>query len=129
MVTISGIDFANKTPGKKVPCFACYDAEVIEAGWSKYGYGNHVVLKTDRNGAGLTREILYAHLDRIDVKKGDRVYLGDQIGVIGTTGNSTGVHLHLALRNRDKNGRIVNKDNGFRGRFNFDLIYFFKSLE
>ena len=48
------------------------------------------------HGGGMTT--LYFHMDRIDVTKGDTVVIGDQIGTVGTTGRSTGSHLHFETR-------------------------------
>ena len=48
------------------------------------------------HGGGMTT--LYFHMDRIDVNKGDTVVIGDQIGTVGTTGRSTGSHLHFETR-------------------------------
>ena len=57
-------------------------------------YGNHVVIKHDD---GLVS--LYAHLSEVKVKAGQKVYLDTLIGLMGATGNATGVHLHLELHN------------------------------
>lgn len=57
-------------------------------------YGNHVVIKHDD---GLVS--LYAHLSEVKVKVGQKVCLDTLIGLMGDTGNATGVHLHLELHN------------------------------
>ncbi len=68
------------------------DGTVDFAGWQN-GYGNVVQL-----GHGGSRSTLYAHLSRIDVKKGQRVEQGQRVGAVGTTGWSTGPHLHFEFR-------------------------------
>ncbi|WP_019157204.1 M23 family metallopeptidase [Robertmurraya massiliosenegalensis] len=72
---------------------------VKSAGWSG-GYGNKVVIN-HQNGF----ETVYAHLSSIDVKVGQTVSKGMKIGVMGSTGNSTGVHLHFEIY---KNGNLEN---------------------
>jgi murein DD-endopeptidase MepM/ murein hydrolase activator NlpD len=69
---------------------------VIEAGWSDVGYGQHVVVD---HGNGL--KTLYGHLSQIDVNIGDEIVLGGAIGLVGSTGNSTGPHLHYEVRLED----------------------------
>lgn len=77
------------------------DAGVVtQAGWSSYGYGRYVVI---RHNDGFTT--LYAHLSRIDVSAGDAVARGQQIGLVGSTGRSTGPHLHFEVT---LNGRSYN---------------------
>ena len=58
------------------------------------GYGNVIQIK-HRNAKEST---LYAHLSRIDVKVGDNVMQGETIGAVGSTGVSTGPHLHFEFR-------------------------------
>lgn len=60
------------------------------------GFGKLVVVD---HGQGVTT--YYAHLRRIDVKRGERVETGDRVGHVGSTGNSSGPHLHLEVRVRD----------------------------
>jgi len=80
------IDIANKTG---TPIYAC-DAGVIEiAGWGT-GYGNQIVI--DHGGGRKSR---YGHLSKFYVVKGQAVQKGEVIGLMGSTGNSTGPHLHL----------------------------------
>lgn len=61
-------------------------------------YGNMVIIKHPNNM--YTR---YGHLSRIDVKEGDTVVSNQKIGIIGTTGNSTGIHLHFEIMDQDVN--------------------------
>ena len=70
--------------------------KVITAGWSSIGYGLHVVVD---HGNGLTT--LYGHLSKLEVAEGDEIELGQVIGQVGSTGNSTGPHLHYEVRLND----------------------------
>jgi murein DD-endopeptidase MepM/ murein hydrolase activator NlpD len=92
----SGIDFEAK-PGQ--PVYATADGSVEQAGWY-HSYGNTVIIKHE-NGF----ETLYGHLTRVDVKEGQRVKSGDLIGNAGSTGRSTGTHLHYEII---KNGKKLN---------------------
>jgi len=75
------------------PVQAADDGVVILVGSGPYGYGNYVVLQ---HQGGLTT--LYGHLNRALVKMGDAVQQGQPIGLEGSTGNSTGPHMHFELR-------------------------------
>jgi murein DD-endopeptidase MepM/ murein hydrolase activator NlpD len=75
-------------------------------GFMRYGYGNHIVID---HGGGFST--LYAHLSEIYVKTGDRVARGQVIGRMGSTGRSTGTHLHFETR---INGASVNPAGYFR---------------
>ena len=81
------------------PCVAADGGTVVYAGWY-YGYGNYVKI---RHANGL--ETAYAHLNAISVVKGQRVSRGQQVGLIGNTGNSFGPHLHFEVI---RNGVKVN---------------------
>lgn len=89
----SGIDFRGPIGS---PIFAAADGRVTFAG-VKSGYGNAIEI-THGNGM-LTR---YAHLSRIDVKVGQPVSAGATIGGLGSTGRSTGPHLHFEVRINDR---------------------------
>lgn len=79
--------------------YAYTDGRVIEAGWNG-GYGNCVLID---HGNGLKTR--YAHLSRINVKVGQKIKTGQKIGAVGSTGNSTGPHLHFEVI---KNGKTQN---------------------
>ena len=91
-----GLDFRGATG---TPIYAAAKGRVTFVGW-KGGYGKTVEI-THGNGL-MTR---YAHMSRFDAKVGDRVAPGETIGAIGSTGRSTGPHLHFEVR---INGRAVN---------------------
>ncbi|MFW5658548.1 MAG: M23 family metallopeptidase [Bacteroidota bacterium] len=72
---------------------AAFDGVVRVAKYDNGGYGNVIVIA---HADGL--ETLYAHLSKMSVKKGDQVKAGDFIGKGGSTGRSTGAHLHFEMR-------------------------------
>ncbi len=75
------------------PVVAADEGTVITAGWSSVGYGNLILL---RHPDGFVT--LYAHLSSIDVNYGDYVARGQRIGAVGSTGRSTGPHLHFEIQ-------------------------------
>jgi len=94
-----GIDFKGKT-GDPVKCTA--NGVVVFAGRAG-GYGNCIRVKHINN-----IETVYGHLSRISVHKGQKVSVGQVIGKVGSTGRSTGSHLHYEIR---RNGHPVNPAN------------------
>ncbi|MGR9048085.1 peptidoglycan DD-metalloendopeptidase family protein [Halobacillus faecis] len=78
---------------------AADNGKVVEAGY-RNSFGNKVVID---HGNGY--ETIYAHLSSIDVTKGQTVKKGEKLGVMGTTGRSTGVHLHFEVH---KEGSLEN---------------------
>jgi murein DD-endopeptidase MepM/ murein hydrolase activator NlpD len=86
----TGIDIAGKS-GDPVVTFL--KGTVIYADEISWGYGKHVIID---NGNNITS--LYGHLSKISVKKGDVVVQGQTIGQRGSTGWSTGAHLHFETR-------------------------------
>ncbi|HEX8283302.1 MAG TPA: M23 family metallopeptidase [Pyrinomonadaceae bacterium] len=74
------------------PVLAPAEGKVVEAGW-KNGYGQTVVID---HANGLTTR--YGHLSKIEVVSGQEVKRGDQLGQVGSTGRSTGPHLHYEVR-------------------------------
>jgi murein DD-endopeptidase MepM/ murein hydrolase activator NlpD len=92
-----GIDLAGP---RGTPVYATADGVVLRAGWNSGGYGNLVEVD---HGRGITTR--YGHMSAILVHKGDHVTRGQEIGRIGSTGRSTGNHLHYEVR---IDGRAVN---------------------
>jgi len=93
----AGLDMAAPigTPIKPVS-----PGKVIQTERNWYGYGNLV-----RIDHGNGYESWYAHLSKIEVKEGQEVYLETELGKVGSTGRSTGPHLHLEIH---ENGKSVN---------------------
>ena len=91
-----GIDIARPSSRS---ILAADNGVVVSAGWSG-AYGNRIEI--DHNNGYKT---LYAHLSSINVSVGQTVSRGSKIGVMGSTGRSTGVHLHFEVT---KNGSLVN---------------------
>ena len=77
------------------PIVAAQGGTVITAGWNGGGYGNYVIID---HGNGY--QTLYGHMTNksIVVKAGDRVVQGQKIGIMGSTGRSTGPHLHFEIK-------------------------------
>lgn len=90
------------------PVYSAGNGRVISAGYSP-GYGWFVRI---RHKGGYST--LYAHMSRILVRKGETVRIGQRIGKVGSTGTSTGNHLHFELQ---KNGRPLDPVEWFGGRF------------
>ena len=86
-----GIDIAAP---KGTPICSAADGEVVFSGWGPTGYGKMVIIKHQHH---LTT--VYAHNSKILVKKGVRVKQGQKISLMGSTGRSTGPHLHFEVRN------------------------------
>ncbi|WP_211128338.1 M23 family metallopeptidase [Streptomyces yatensis] len=99
----SGQDFVVPTG---TPVHAAHEGVVVKAGPNGGGdgpaYGNAIVIKHDN-----ATYSQYAHLSRIDVRIGQTVTEGQQIGLSGSTGNSTGPHLHFEIRTTPNYGTAV----------------------
>lgn len=91
-----GLDFAGPTG---LPIVAAKSGVVIEAGWGG-AFGNNVVVQ---HPDGTTTR--YAHLNSITVSVGQEVGIGEKVGTLGSTGNSTGPHLHFEVV--DPAGNII----------------------
>ncbi len=98
----AGLDFAAP---QGTPIYATADGVVQTSGNTGNGYGNHVVINH-----GYNYETLYGHMVRVKAKSGQKVRRGEVIGWVGSTGKSTGPHLHYEVH---KNGNAI------------DPIYFF----
>ena len=84
-----GIDFSARTG---TPIYATGDGVISRVQNSRTGYGNNVKIN---HGYGY--ETLYAHMSKILVKPGQKVFKGQKIGLVGSTGRSTGPHLHYEV--------------------------------
>jgi len=89
--THSGIDYGCYYR-YDVPVRTPFGGKVVFAGWSRVGYGNLVVI--ENNGV----QVYLAHNQEIWVSPGQIVEAGDVIGLCGSTGNSTGPHVHFEVR-------------------------------
>ncbi|MEZ0067840.1 murein DD-endopeptidase MepM/ murein hydrolase activator NlpD [Streptacidiphilus sp. MAP12-20] len=94
----TGVDFAVFTG---TPLLAVARATVEVAGWGG-AYGNWVVLRLPDGHFAL-----YAHMSRLDVRTGERVAAGQQVGLSGDTGHTRGPHLHFEIRTRNEYGAVV----------------------
>ena len=105
---LSGFDYSPATNHRGIDIdgdlgdavYAADNGVVVYAGWNNWGYGNVVVIN---HGNGW--QTLYAHLSAYNVGCGQGVWQGSVIGAIGSTGNSTGPHLHFEMM---YNGTKVN---------------------
>ena len=93
----TGLDIAAPTG---TPIYAAASGTVTASGWSTSGYGYHVIIS---HGNGV--ETLYGHCSALYVSEGQYVSQGENIAAVGSTGNSSGPHLHLEIR---VNGARVN---------------------
>lgn len=84
------VDIADNDGADVHPAAA---GKVVEIGYQFWGYGNYVMVQH-----GETLISLYAHLKSVNVKVGDEVKLDAVLGIVGSTGRSTGPHLHLEIR-------------------------------
>jgi murein DD-endopeptidase MepM/ murein hydrolase activator NlpD len=103
---LSGFDYSSIHPAIDLAgstghaIFASDSGVVVYAGWNDWGYGYVIVLD---HGNGW--QTLYAHLSAINVVCGQSVYQGDVIGAMGSTGNSSGPHLHFEIMH-DEYGKV-----------------------
>ena len=109
-----GMDF---TAPRNTPIYAASDGKVIRADSRSSGYGKHI--RIDHGFGYLT---LYAHLNKYNVKRGQKVKKGDIIGYVGSTGRSQAPHLHYEVQ---KDKKRVNPINFYYGNLSpgeFDAL-------
>jgi murein DD-endopeptidase MepM/ murein hydrolase activator NlpD len=103
---LSGYDYSSIHPAIDIAgntghaIFASDSGVVVYSGWNDWGYGYVIVLD---HGNGW--QTLYAHLSAISVGCGQAVFQGQVIGAMGSTGNSTGSHLHFEIMH-DEYGKV-----------------------
>ncbi|WP_214700414.1 MULTISPECIES: M23 family metallopeptidase [unclassified Exiguobacterium] len=93
----NGLDIAAKTG---TPIYAAEAGTVTKVS-SSGPYGNHIQIEHNVDGQKWTT--VYAHMHKVDVKKGQTVRQGEPIGQLGNTGNSSGSHLHFEIHKGDYN--------------------------
>lgn len=93
----NGVDLGAPV-GTPILASATGDVIIAKAGGYNGGYGSYVVIQHG-NGA----QTLYAHMSKVAVNDGERVVQGQIIGYVGSTGKSTGAHVHFEIRNDIKN--------------------------
>lgn len=89
----NGLDVAAGRQNAMPPLLACNSGTVIRSGWDPFGLGLHVILD---HGDGY--QTVYGHMSRIDVSFGEKVGRGEQLGMMGSTGRSTGPHVHFMVK-------------------------------
>jgi peptidoglycan hydrolase-like protein with peptidoglycan-binding domain len=103
-----GIDYVVNEPGNKVKNW--FGGTVSDTIRSDSGYGNRVIIKTDQtfNYKGKDYPVYahYAHLDSIAVNKGEKIGVGNSVGVMGNTGGSHGAHVDFRTWIDTPSGRI-----------------------
>ena len=104
----AGTDFA--APGG-TPIYAAASGYVQVAGWSSGGYGNYVIIYHGKMSDGNTYSTLYGHMQSVATSAGKYVKQGELIGYVGSTGNSTGNHLHLEVWKGGSKANAVNPRN------------------
>lgn len=87
---------------KRDPIYAAQDGTIVLSQFNTGGFGNFIIIEHQEN-----MYTAYAHLEERNVSTGDEVSAGDTIGLCGTTGTSTGDHLHFEVRLGDMNGEKV----------------------
>ena len=101
----AGTDFA--APGG-TPIYAAASGYVQVAGWSSGGYGNYVIIYHGKMSDGQQYSTLYGHMRSVATSAGKYVQQGELIGYVGSTGNSTGNHLHLEVWKGGSKANAVN---------------------
>lgn len=124
----NGVDWSGKNPGDKVPLYAPLEGYLEIGDQGAKGYGKHVRIKTKQyDNKGRLKEVILGHFDSIDPrwKTGDFVPMGEKLGIMGTTGFSSGVHVHMGLRFLNAAGTVLDYDNGWKGYIDFHpfIIY------
>ena len=104
----AGTDFA--APGG-TPIYAAASGYVQVAGWSSGGYGNYVIIYHGKMSDGNSYTTLYGHMRSVATSAGKYVQQGELIGYVGSTGNSTGNHLHLEVWKGGSKANAVNPRN------------------
>lgn len=94
----SGVDIATTTNSN---VYSICNGTVLDVGFQPNGYGNFIIIKDNNSNYAF----LFGHLRDVPLKSvGDTIQLGEQFGVEGSTGHSTGIHLHVDMQDYVNNG-------------------------
>lgn len=105
-----GVDLVPNDPGDtNILCVEV--GTVVRSGYDKEFYGNYCVILNMQN----KRSWWYCHMATIPPAINTEKKTGEQLGVMGDSGNAIGAHLHLGMRNADERGMALNEDNGSLG--------------
>lgn len=98
------------------PVYAEHEGYIRYRDEGNVGYGKHAIVTSMEYKPGLRRETTYGHLSKImSYPPGSFVSAGDLIGLSGNTGDSTGPHLHVTYKKLDRDGNVIDMNNGFNG--------------
>ena len=106
-----GLDIATySSAGNNVPVYSMCNGTVVLKSYDADGYGNYLIMKDDETGMGF----LYGHLrDATPLNVGDKVQIGTFVGIEGTTGSSTGIHLHVEMQDISTHDWIFGADKSY----------------
>lgn len=102
-----GLDIATPSSMGNVPLYSMCNGTVVYNGFDDGGYGNYIIMKDSATGMGF----LYGHLHQPSHKTvGSTVRIGEYVGLEGSTGYSTGIHLHLEMQDLSNHNWIYHAD-------------------
>ena len=103
-----GLDLATSPVSSGVGhhLYSMVNGHVIRKAFDGSGYGNYIIMEDDTTHDAF----LYGHMYQVDVNEGDSIVVGQQVGIEGTTGSSTGVHLHLEMQNLTNHAWVYNAE-------------------
>lgn len=111
-----GVDLISGTGNRNL--YAIEEGYVHIVGNSNDGYGNKIWIRYPR----INKSVMYAHCDKIYMKKGDNVKKGDVVAYEGKTGNATGVHLHFGMTDIGSDDWINPETYDYEPPYDEDLI-------
>ncbi len=108
-----GYDLAPMIPGTpSLPLFSPHDGFIQYIDSGSVGLGKHAIITDARTG----RQSYLGHMSRfMAIANGSWVHERDQVGIMGTTGDSTNFHVHQAFKHIDISGNVLEANNGFGG--------------
>lgn len=102
-----GLDIATLASLGNVPLYSMCNGTVVLKSFDEDGYGNYIIMKDSETGMGF----LYAHMNEPSpLNVGDSISIGQLVGYEGTTGSSTGIHLHLEMQDISEHDWIFHGD-------------------